>query len=102
MSDKTIYKYTDDSWIDGSPDCPCCSGIEFESYNAVGWNQNGSATSLFDLWVDAIVAHKAEEYDEDYIEMSNWSYELYEGFTLQELKDLCERLGIVLEEVKGE
>ena len=99
---KTVYKYTDDSWVDGHEDCPCCSGLEFECYNAVDWNQNGSSMSLFNLYVDAIVAHKAEEYDEDYIEMSNWSYALYEGLTLQELKDLCERLDIVLEEVEGE
>lgn len=99
---KTVYKYTDDTWIDGHEDCPCCSGLEFESYNAVDWNQNGSSTDLWGLYVDVLVAHKAKEYDEDYIEMSNWSYALYDGFTLQELKDLCERLDIVLEEVKGE
>ena len=29
MMGKTVYKYTDDSWIDGSDDCPCCSGLEF-------------------------------------------------------------------------
>jgi len=100
MTDKTVYKYTDDTWVDGDEDCPCCSGLEFESYNAVGWSQNGSATSLFNLHIDALVAYKAEEFDEDYLELNNWAYIFYEGFTLQELKDCCARLGIVLEEVK--
>ena len=99
---KTVYKYTDDSWVDGHEDCPCCSGLEFESYNAVGWDQNGSATGLWELYVDVLVEHKAKEYDTNISDVGVWSYELYEGFTLQELKDLCERLDIVLEEVKGE
>lgn len=94
-----VYNYTDDSWWDGDEDCPCCSGLLFECYNAQGWSQNGSASSLWNLYVDAIVAHKAEESGDDYHHLAEHSYYLYEGFTLEELATLCERLGIVLEEV---
>lgn len=97
---KTVYKYTDDSWIDGSDDCPCCSGLEFECYNAIGWEQNGSATSLWNLYVDVIVAHKAMEYGVGVDLLDDNAYYLYEGFTLQELMTLCDRLGIVLERVE--
>ena len=99
MIGKTIYQYTNDSWVDGDEDCPCCSGLTFEAYNAIGWDQNGSATSLWNLYVDVIVAHKASENGSDYNEIAEFAYELYEGFTLQELMNLCDRLGIVLEEV---
>lgn len=97
---KTVYKYTDDSWFDGSDDCPCCSGLEFECYNATDWEQNGSATSLWNLYVDVIVAHKADEYGVSVDLLDDNAYYLYEGFTLQELITLCERLGIVLERVE--
>lgn len=96
---KTTYKYTDDSWVDGDEECPCCSGLTFEAYNAVGWDQNGSATDLWNLYVDVIVAHKANTCYDDYLALGEFAYELYEGFTLQELMNLCDRLGIVLEEV---
>lgn len=99
---KIVYKYSDDSWIDGREDCPCCSGLEFECYNAIGWEQNGSATSLWDLYVDVIVAHKAMEYGVGVDLLDDNAYYLYEGFTLQELMTLCDRLGIVLEEGSGE
>lgn len=99
MIGKTVYQYTDDSWVDGDEECPCCSGLTFEAYNAVGWDQNGSATDLWNLYVDVIVAQKASENDEDYLDLAEFAYELYEGFTLQELMNLCDRLGIVLEEV---
>ena len=99
MMSKTIYQYTDDSWVDGDEECPCCSGLTFEAYNAVGWDQNGSATSLWNLYVDVIVSHKASTCYDDYLALAEFAYELYEGFTLQELMNLCDRLGIVLEEV---
>lgn len=96
---KTIYRYTDDSWVDGDPNCPCCSGLFFEAYNSVDWSQNGSASDKWKLYVDVLVAHKAKQFEEDYMEMGYWAYGLYEGLTLEELASLCERLGIVLEEV---
>lgn len=99
---KTVYKYTDDSWVDGSDDCHCCSGLEFECYNAIDWEQNGSATSLWNLYVDVIVAHKAMEYGVGVDLLDDNAYYLYEGFTLQELMTLCERLGIVLKVGSGE
>ena len=85
---KTVYKYTDDSYSDRS--------IEF--YNAVGWNQNGEATSLWELYVDAIVAHKSSIWH-THEELSGTAYTLYKGFTLEELATLCDRLDIVLERV---
>ena len=99
MMRKVIYQYTNDSWVDGDEECPCCSGLVFEAYNAWGWDQNGTATSLWNLYVDVIVAHKASENGSDYNEIAEFAYELYEGFTLQELMNLCDRLEIVLEEV---
>lgn len=99
MIDKTVYKYTDDSWIDGHEDCPCCSGFEFECYNAVGWDQNGSATDMWSLYVDVIAAHKGKEYNydvPDFYDFQSKMYEAFEGFTLGELQTLCNRLGIVL------
>ena len=98
MQSKTIYQYTNDSWVDGDEECPCCR-LTFEAYNAIGWDQNGSSTSLWNLYVDVIVAHKASENSENYLNLAEFAYELYEGFTLQELMDLCDRFGIVLEEV---
>ena len=102
MVDKTVYKYTDDSWIDGHDDCPCCSGLEFEEYNAVGWDQNGSATNMFDLYIQVICDYKEKEFEREKGYYEEVAWDLYEGFTLQELKALCERLGIVVEEVRFE
>jgi hypothetical protein len=103
----TVYKYTEDHWVDGHEDYPCCSGLEFEAYNAEGWWQNGSAGSLWDLYVDVIVHHKALSsiYDEQELlgyrmMLSEASHELYEGFTLQELMDWCTRNDIELREDK--
>ena len=33
---KTVYQYTNDSWVDGDEECSCCSGLTFEAYNAWG------------------------------------------------------------------
>ena len=89
-----VYKYTDDSWYDGSEDCPCCSGLLFECYNAVGWNQNGSALDMFDLYsqilLDDIVEGEVQSLPD---------FNPYEGFTLEELMNVCKRKGITLEEV---
>lgn len=98
---KTIYYYTDDSWADGHEDCPCCSRLLFECYNAEGgWPQNGSATDKWGLYKDVLAAHKYD-YEEcvDFIEWSAIISAAYEGLTLEELESLCERLGVVLEEV---
>ena len=51
----TVYKVSDDSWWDGSADCPCCSGLKFECYNAVDWYQNGSACSKEQLYKDILL-----------------------------------------------
>ena len=97
---KTVYKYTIDSFVDGSDDCSCCSGLTFEWYDAVGWEQNGSATSLWELYVNVLAAHKFDpDYYDEFDNYADHLFEAYEGFTLQELELLCERLGIVLEEV---
>lgn len=97
---KTVYQYTDDSWVDGDPDCPCCSGLTFEAYNSVGWEQNGSATSLWNLYVDALVYHMSEELDESIYNIGEFAYDFYEMFTLEEIIDLCDRRGIILEKVE--
>lgn len=97
--DKTVYYYTDDSWWDGHEDCPCCSGLLFETYNAQGWLQNGSASDRWGLYKDVLAAHKYDsEGDMEFWEWSDVISAAYEGLTLEELESLCERLGIVLEE----
>ena len=88
------YQYTDDTWVDGSEDCPCCSGLTFECYNAVGWSQNGSASNLHELLSQIILA---ETVDEDYDPLP--CFNPYEHFTLQELLDVMGRLNIKAVEV---
>ncbi len=89
---KTIYCYADDSWWDGD--------FPVECYNAKGWPQNGSATDKWSLYKDVLSAHKFDpEGDMEFWEWSAVISEAYEGLTLEELESLCERLGIVLEEV---
>ena len=87
MTDKTVYKYY----------------TEHECYFSIDWHYDKVSSSEWNFLVDLLVEHKYQEFKEFGItlkEFDNVAYELYEGFTLQELKDLCERLGIVLEEVK--
>ena len=60
-----IYQYIDDSWIDGYEYCPCCRGLEFEAYTAVNWDQNGSATSMFDLYIQVICDYKEKEFERE-------------------------------------
>lgn len=85
---KTVYKYY----------------VEHECYHPVDWSFDNVSFSKWNFLVDVLVEHKYHEFKEFGItlkELDKVAYELYEGFTLQELKDLCERLGIVLEEVSG-
>ena len=85
---KTIYKYY----------------VEDECYYSVGWSIGNVSSSKWNFLVDVLVEHKYHEYKDFGItinELDKVAYELYEGFTLQELKNVCDRLGIVLEEVEG-
>ncbi len=89
---KTIYCYADDSWWDG--DCAV------ECYNAKGWHQNGSASGKWELYKDVLAAHRYDSGgDMEFWEWSDVIGEAYEGLTLGELESLCERMGVVLEEV---
>ena len=102
MMSKPIYKYTNDTWIDGDENCSWCSELEFECYNAVDWSQNGSAGSMWDLYVNVLAAHKHDpEYYGNFYDFASNAYVLYEGLTLGELQSLAVREGIVLEEVEG-
>lgn len=83
------YKYTDDSWVDGSEDCPCCSGMVFECYNAVGWNQNGSASDMHELYSQIILDDIVDGEVEDLP-----CFNPYESFTLQDLLDVMKRRGL--------
>ena len=97
------YQYTDDSWEDYGDtfddEGDSFPPLLFEAYNAVGWEQNGSATSEWQLYIDVIAAHKASQEGADTYEVGHFANMLFEGFTLQELKDICTREGIVLEEI---
>lgn len=78
----TIYKVSDDSWLDGHEDCPCCSGLKFECYNAVNWNQNGSACSKEQLYRDILLEHLTEGrgYEDNlYQECSEGELEVFIG-----------------------
>lgn len=99
------YLYTDDSWedwgdtYDEEDNFP---PLLFEAYNAVGWEQNGSAISEWQLYIDVIAAHKASQEGADTYEVGHFANILFEGFTLQDLKDICAREGIVLKEVTSD
>ena len=88
---KTIYKVIDSSWIDGHEDCPCCSGLLFESYNAVGWEQNGSAVGMHDLYSQILyhylTAGKIYSYEDD----------VYRCFELDTMREALDKLGIEIE-----
>lgn len=88
------YKYTDDSWVDGSEDCPCCSGLTFECYNAVEWSQNGSASDIHELLSQIIL----DDIVEGEVELLPY-FNPYESFTLQELLDVMKRRGLEAVEV---
>ncbi len=89
---KTIYRYTDDSWWDGD--------FPVECYNAKGWPQNGSASGKWELYKDVLASHRYDSGgDMEFWEWSDAVSAAYEGLTLEELESLCERMGIVLEEV---
>lgn len=88
------YKYTDDSWVDGDEDCPCCSGMTFECYNAVGWSQNGSASDIHEL-LSQIILHDIIDGDVELLP----DFNPYESFTLQELLEVMARRNLKAVEV---
>ena len=92
----TTYKYTDDGWYDGSEDCPCCSGLYFECYNSVGWVQNGSASSLHELYSQVLLDYLKDDGCDDHLYLA---FNPYKYFTLEELKNCLDNLGVVLKEV---
>ena len=84
-----VYLYTDDSWFDRE------SGFLFECYNAVGWEQNGSALDKHDLLSQVIWDFTAKACLE---EVPLTDFNPYEYFTLEDLKKLTERHNIVIME----
>jgi hypothetical protein len=83
------YTVSDNSWVDGNDDCPCCSGLLFECYNSVGWYQNGSACSKEQLYRDILF---------DYV-TGGECYEdnPYEHHSEEELIKFMERFNIEVE-----
>lgn len=94
MSDKTVYQYTDDSWYEYG--CTFCEQ-PMEVYNAVGWDQNGSAHCLEDLYADILWAHKCKEDDVSIIDIP--MYNPYHVLSLEEINRLMDEWDIVVEEV---
>ena len=84
-----VYLYTDDSWHDG------VFGSPFECYNAVGWEQNGSALDKHHLLSQVIWDFTAKACLE---EVPLTDFNPYEYFTLEDLKKLTERHNIVIME----
>ena len=87
-----VYQYTKDTWWDGD--------YEFECYNAVGWYQNGSATSFYELACNVLLLDVNSEYlcyGEDYL----LDYNPYEDFSEKEVLTALSRRGIILEQLEG-
>lgn len=79
------YTFYDDSWWDWPP-CDCCQGGLIECYNSSDTGCNlGSAHSLEDCYVQAIIT----EVDEDYETTAKY-YEM----TLEQLEVKAQELGI--------
>jgi len=98
MDSKRKYTFKDDSWVDGSEDCPCCSGLTFECYNLIDCPDevesivhyhSASATSEHDMLSSVLMM----ESDVEYVVGGN----PYEHLTLQELKDVLSRLNVEVE-----
>lgn len=80
-----IYIFYDDSWWD-NPGCDCCLGDFVECYNSyVTGRKFGSAHSLEDCYVQAIVTEVGEDAAK-YYEM-----------TLEQLEMKAQELGIKIE-----
>lgn len=92
---KRKYTFTDDSWVDGYEDCPCCSGLTFECYNLESYPEyvespiNHSVSSEHELFGSVLLM----ECGVDYVEGGN----PYDAFTLQELKDAVKRCNVGVE-----
>lgn len=99
MTGKIIYQYTDDSWW-SSNGCDCCDADYMECYNAVGWEQNGSAHDLHKLYSDVLFDYLCRDEEVDLMEVP--LYNPYKYLTLDELVTVLDRLGIVVEEIENE
>lgn len=92
---KRKYIFTDDSWVDGSEDCPCCSGLPFECYNLESYPEyvespiNHSLSSEHEVFGSVLLM----ECDVGYVEGGN----PYDAFTLQELIYATDRCGVEVE-----
>lgn len=84
-----VYQYTKDTWWDGD--------YMFECYNAVGWCQNGSATSFHELFSNVLWLDINREYEYD----ETMPFNPYVDFSEQELLKVLERRGIILEQIEG-
>ena len=82
-----FYEYKDDSWYDLDSD------TLFEAYNAVGWEQNGTAHSLHELYSQVLYYHN---------KLKGLHAHPFSDYTLKELEWELGRAGIVLEEVYDE
>jgi hypothetical protein len=95
---KRKYVYTDESWYDGSEDRPCCSGMLFECYNLESYPDYiepiahyyaASCLSEHEILSDVLMMECGVEY----VVGGN----PYDAFTLQELKDVVNRLSVEVE-----
>ena len=87
-----VYQYTRDTWWDGD--------YEFECYNAVGWYQNGSATSFHELISNALWIDMNNEY-KYYGGEAMLDFNPYQDFSEKELLTVLHRRGIILERLEG-
>ena len=94
MEDKeeTVYEYTNQSWWD--------SGFEYECYNSVGWFQNGSASSLHQLYCDVLLHYEYKEGGVELVHGNEPEVYLYQLLTIQDFLDIFERNNIKVIEVK--
>lgn len=91
MSNKNTYVFQNTYFIDGHEDCPCCSGLRFDTYQLVSVNG---------LTKDSMYEYQCS-WEEDcckialqyYHGVSSDEYP-YEGFKVEWVKEVCKDYGI--------
>ena len=92
----TKYYFSDDTWVDGDEDCPCCSGLTFEAYTLYCCEDENNnryelfgipiAMSIEDCYLQAL--SDSEDGTTEYTTLS-WALVLYMDNPLEVLKSLA-------------
>ncbi len=90
---KKIFKFNNDSWVDGHEDCSCCSGLTFEAYNSIDFQTNGTCSSIEECYVQVYLHLKGVDYMDVFDDKYNYLFEKSEN----ELKKLVENQNAEIE-----